>query len=203
METAIVVGRRRESTLYAQDAIREGIKPIDAIDNSCIKGMMTVGENYSTHQIFLPQMLRSADSMYSALDVLLPHVYGEYVSKKINIVIGVVEGDVHDLGKNIVKTMLVASGYNVFDIGRDQPPENFVNAVIKYQAQMVAMSTLTTQTIDQMQRTIDALTEAGLRAGVKIIIGGSPTSPEFADEIGAELHALNAQEAVEKVKAIV
>ena len=161
---------------------------------------MIVGEKYAAHTIFLPQVLLAADSMYGALDILLPHIPREAAAKRIDMVIGVVEGDVHDIGKNIVKTMFTAAGFNVHDVGRDVPAEDFVEASKANNAQLVAMSTLMTPTMDSMKAAVDALVEDGCRKNVKIIIGGAPTSQEFADEIGADMHAINAQEGVAKAK---
>ena len=201
LESAVVSGKKVESVRFANEVLAQGIKPLDAIDAGLIKGMMVIGEKYAAHTIFLPQVLLAADSMYAALDILLPHIPREAASKRLNVVIGVVEGDVHDIGKNIVKTMFTAAGYNVHDLGKDRSDEDFVGGAREHNAQVVAMSTLMTPTMDSMKASVDALVEEGIRSQVKIIIGGAPTSQEFADEIGADMHAVNAQEAVAKVKA--
>ena len=203
LEQAIVKGKKADASRLASEVISAGVKPLDAIDEGLIKGMMVIGEKYAAHQVFLPQVLLAADSMYAALDILLPHVPKEEAAKRVNMVIGVVEGDVHDIGKNIVKTMFTAAGFNVHDLGKDQAAEAFVEAVKNTSAQVMAMSTLMTPTMDSMKSSVDALVEDGARKGVTIIIGGAPTSMEFAKEIGADLHAVNAQEAVAKVKAVV
>ena len=201
LEQAVVTGKKAEAIRFANEVLQGGIKPLDAIDGGLIKGMMVVGEKYAAHQIFLPQVLLAADAMYGALDILLPHLPREAAAKRMDMVIGVVEGDVHDIGKNIVKTMFTAAGFNVHDLGRDVPADNFVSSTKTNNAQVIAMSTLMTPTMDSMKATVDALVEEGLRAKVKIIIGGAPTSQEFAEEIGADMHAVNAQEAVSKVRA--
>ncbi len=203
LETAIVSGKKEDSKKLAMEALQNGIKPLEAIDSGLIKGMMVVGEKYAAHTIFLPQVLLAADAMYGALDVLLPHIPKEAAAKRVNLVIGVVEGDVHDIGKNIVKTMFTAAGFNVHDIGKDQPADAFAKAIRESEAQVLAMSTLMTPTMDSMKAAVDATVEEGLRKQVKIIIGGAPTSQEFADEIGADMHAVNAQDAVAKVKAAI
>ncbi len=202
LEHAVVTGRKDESTRFANRALREEIPALEAIDAGLIKGMMVVGDRYSAHKIFLPQVLLAADSMYAALDILLPHIPKEDAAKRLNIIIGVVEGDVHDIGKNIVKTMFTAAGFNVHDLGKDLPPEEFVNASKANNAQVVAMSTLMTPTMDSMKASVDALVEEGVRSQVKIIIGGAPTSQEFAEEIGADMHAVNAQDAVAKIRSL-
>lgn len=203
LEQAVVNGRRADAARLANEMIHAGVKPLDAIDGGLIKGMMVIGEKYAAHQVFLPQVLLAADSMYSALDILLPHIPKEAAAKRTDMIIGVVEGDVHDIGKNIVKTMFTAAGFNVHDIGKDQPADAFVKASKDVKAQVIAMSTLMTPTMDSMKATVDALVEEGVRKSVKIIIGGAPTSPAFAEEIGADMHAVNAQEAVTQVKAAI
>jgi corrinoid protein of di/trimethylamine methyltransferase len=202
LEHAVITGKKDESVRHAEQVISENIDPIDAIDSGLIKGMMIVGERYSTHKFFLPQVLLAADAMYAALNILLPHITQEAASKRVRVVIGVVEGDVHDIGKNIVKTMLTASGFDVSDLGKDVADDAFVKGAKKQRAQVVAMSTLMTPTMDSMKATVDALVEDGARKEIRIIIGGAPTSPEFAEEIGADMHAVNAQDAVAKLKAV-
>ena len=200
LENAVVTGKKAESIRIAKEVLSAGIRPLDAIDAGLIKGMMVVGEKYAAHTIFLPQVLLAADSMYGALDILLPHIPREDAAKRVDLVIGVVEGDVHDIGKNIVKTMFTAAGFNVVDLGKDRSDEDFVRGAKEHHAQVVAMSTLMTPTMDSMKASVDALVEDGCRKGLHIIIGGAPTSQEFAEEIGADMHAVNAQEAVAKVK---
>jgi corrinoid protein of di/trimethylamine methyltransferase len=201
LEAAVIAGKKAESKKQAEEALKMGIKALDAIDGGLIKGMMVVGEKYAARQMFLPQVLLAADAMYQALDVLLPHIPKADAAKRVNMIIGVVEGDVHDIGKNIVKTMFTAAGFNVHDLGRDVPADSFVSNSKSANAQVVAMSTLMTPTMDSMKASVDAMIEDGIRKNVKIIIGGAPTSPEFADEISADLHAVNAQDAVAKVRA--
>ena len=200
LEKAVVAGKKDESIRHAKEALDGGVRALDAIDHGLVKGMTIVGDKYAAHEMFLPQVLLAADAMYGALDVLLPHIPKEESAKRVNVVIGVVEGDVHDIGKNLVKTMFTAGGMTVFDLGRDVPIENFIVNTKEKAANVVAMSTLMTPTMDGMKQCVDGLIEAGLRMQVKIIIGGAPTSKEFADDIGADLHGISAQDAVAKVK---
>jgi corrinoid protein of di/trimethylamine methyltransferase len=200
LEKSVVSGNKAETVKNAHAALSGGIKALEAIDHGLVKGMIIVGDKYAKHEYFLPQVLLAADAMYGGLDVLLPHVPKEDAGKKWVGAIGVVEGDVHDIGKNIVKTMLTAAGLDMHDLGRDVPIENFVNSVKNMKANLIAMSTLMTPTMDGMKSVVDGLIENGDRTKVKIIIGGAPTSQPFADEIGADMHAINAQEAVKKVK---
>jgi corrinoid protein of di/trimethylamine methyltransferase len=200
LEKAVVAGKKQEAIQHANEAMAAGVKALDAIDHGLIKGMNIVGDKYGAHEFYLPQVLLAADAMYGALDVLLPHIPKADADKRIGVILGVVEGDVHDIGKNIVKTMFTAAGYDVHDLGRDVPPETFVAKVKETKSQVLAMSTLMTPTMDGMKAVMDGLVEAGLRMNVKTIIGGAPTSKEFADDIGADFWAGNAQDAVVKVK---
>jgi corrinoid protein of di/trimethylamine methyltransferase len=199
LEHAVVSGRKDEAVRFASAAIKEGVAALEAIDGGLIKGMAIVGDRYSQHRIFLPQVLLAADAMYAALGVLLPHLPIEISSDRKTIIIGVVEGDVHDIGKNIVRAMLTAAGYDVRDLGKDQAEDAFVREAHLTGALVVAMSTLMTPTMESMKATVDAMVEDGIREQVIVLVGGAPTSQEFADEIGADLHAMNAQDAVAKV----
>lgn len=200
LEQTIVSGKRADAARVSKELLRQGMEPLDIINLALVKGMNTIGDRYARNQIFLPQVLQASEAMYEALDILLPLILKEAVREEGIITIGVVEGDVHDIGKNIVKTLLAAAGYEIIDLGRDVPADKFIDAVSARKAQVVAMSTLMTPTMDSMKNTVDALEQAGLRSSVLVIIGGAPTSQEFATEIGAELHATNAQEAVKKMK---
>jgi corrinoid protein of di/trimethylamine methyltransferase len=201
LEHAVVSGKKEDSVKYAHNAIRESVPAIEAIDNGLIKGMAIIGDRYSQHKIFLPQVLLAADAMYAALDILIPYISMEAAGERAVIVIGVVEGDVHDIGKNIVKAMMIAAGYDVRDLGKDQPEDAFVREAKLTNASVVAMSTLMTPTMDSMKTTIDAMVEDGVRTKTLIMVGGPPTSQEAADEMGADLYAMNAQEAVARIRA--
>ena len=202
LEKAVISGNKNDAIKYSKDALAAGVKALDAIDNGLVKGMTIVGDKYAKHEYFLPQVLLAANAMYGGLDILLPYIPKADAAKKVVGVIGVVEGDVHDIGKNIVKTMLTAAGLDMHDFGKDVPIENFVNSVKNQKANLIAMSTLMTPTMDGMKAVVDGLIEDGDRMKMKIIIGGAPTSQAFADDIGADMHAINAQEAVKKVKEV-
>jgi corrinoid protein of di/trimethylamine methyltransferase len=202
LEKAVVAGNKPEAVKEANAALSAGVRALDAIDHGLIKGMTIVGDKYAARELYLPQVLLAADAMYGALDVLLPHIPKEEAKKRVGVVIGVVEGDVHDIGKNLVRTMMTAGGLSVTDLGRDVPIENFIVNVKEKDAHILAMSTLMTPTMDGMKRAVDGLIEAGLRMKVKIIIGGAPTSQEFAEDIGADMHGINAQDAMNKLKKV-
>ncbi len=200
LEKAVVSGKKDEAKRVAEESLKLGVNPIDSISHGLVKGMNIVGDKYAAREYFLPQVLISADAMYGALDILLPHIPKEAAAKQIPGCIGVVEGDVHDIGKNIVKTMMTAGGFAVTDLGRDVPPEKFVDFAKAHNGGIVAMSTLMTPTMDGMKMVMDGLIESGVRMKCKTIIGGAPTSNEFAEDIGADFHAINAQEGVAKLK---
>ncbi|MEX2750540.1 MAG: corrinoid protein, partial [Candidatus Freyarchaeota archaeon] len=164
------------------------------------EGMLEIARKYENSEIFLPELLLSSDTMYAALRVLEPHVKIVETDVKKKIVIGTIEGDVHDIGKNILKTMLTAAGFKVVDLGRDVPVEKFVSEVEKQGADAVAISTLMTTTMKNMEKVANLLYEKGLAPKVKIAVGGAPVSGEFADDIGAHIYATNAMEAVELFK---
>jgi len=173
--------------------------------------MLEIAKKYENSEIFLPDLLLSSDTIYAALRVLEPHVKIAERDAKKKIIIGTIEGDVHDIGKNIdvhdigkniLKTMLTAAGFNVIDLGRDVPVEKFVSEVEKQGADAVAMSTLMTATMKNMERVASLLYEKGLAPRVKIAVGGAPVSGEFADDVGAHIYATNALEAVELFKRL-
>ncbi len=196
LSDAVVGGKVDISKAAAQEALDAGMAALDAINNGLVAGMSIVGEKYAAHQVYLPQVLMSAHTMYAGLDILLPAIPKAELGKMVKAATAVVEGDVHDIGKNIVKTMLTAGGYDVVDLGKDVPVETIIEAVEKNDLNVIAMSTLMTPTMDGMKAVVDGLVENGNRSKVKICIGGPPTSPAFAEEIGADHRDNNAQDCV-------
>lgn len=139
--------------------------------------------------------------MYAGMEVLRPHINLDQTDKKAAIVIGVVEGDTHDIGKNVVKTMLEATGYDVYDLGKDVSAQAFVEKAKEVQAKIIALSTLMATTMDRMKAVIDLLEQSGIRDQVKVMIGGGPVSQKYADEIGADYYTSNAAEKVKEILA--
>lgn len=184
----------------AQEALDTKINPIDAINEGLVRGMNIVGDNYAAHKIYLPQVLVSASCMYAGLDLLLPAIPVEDLKDSKKCATVVVEGDVHDIGKNIVKTMLTASGYIVSDFGKDVSPEKIVEMAEQNKIECLCLSTLMTPTMDNMKKTVDILKETGYRSKCKVTIGGPPTSPQFALEISADHRDSNAQDCVKWLK---
>lgn len=199
---AVVNCKADQAKAAAEKALAEGVDPIEAINEGLVKGMSVIGDKYAAHQVYLPQVLVAAHSMYAGLDILLPAIPTEALKDSKKAVTAVVEGDVHDIGKNIVKTMLTAGGYIVNDLGKDIAPSLIAQTVKDEGIDIVCMSTLMTPTMDNMQATINLLTEDGTRSKVTVTIGGPPTSPSFAEEIGADHRDNNAQDCVNWLKGV-
>ena len=202
LSDAVVGGKVNDSKAAAQEALDAGMAALDAINDGLVAGMSIVGDKYAAHQVYLPQVLMSAHTMYAGLDILLPAIPKAAMDKMLRAATCVVEGDVHDIGKNIVKTMLTAGGFDVVDLGKDTPIETIIESVEKEKLNVLCMSTLMTPTMDGMKAAIDGLVENGNRSKVKICIGGPPTSPAFAEEIGADHRDNNAQDCVGWLKGV-
>lgn len=200
LSDAVVAGKPDLAKQGAEEALAQKMDPLDAINNGLVKGMSIVGDKYAARQVYLPQVLMSAKTMYSGLDVLLPAIPKASMADMKKCATAVVEGDVHDIGKNIVKTMLTASGFVVLDLGKDVPIKKIVDEAKNGKLDALAISTLMTPTMDGMKATVDGLVENGYRKSVKVCIGGAPTSPAFAKEIGADHRDANAQECASWLK---
>lgn len=184
----------------SQEALDKGLDPIEAINEGLVKGMGIVGDLYAERKIYLPQVLVSANCMYLGLDILFPAIPVGSLDASKKCATAVVEGDVHDIGKNIVKTMLTAGGYVVTDLGKDVPPEKIVEEAEKNGIECLCLSTLMTPTMDNMKKTLDIMNETGYRSDCIVTIGGPPTSPQFAEEIGADHRDVDAQDCVKWLK---
>lgn len=180
----------------AQTYIQENFDPLEGILEGLVDGMQKASQLFDEEEYFIPEMLLCSGAMYNGLDILKPMLDGHSFGHAQKIVIGVVEGDTHDIGKNLVKIMLETAGYNIIDLGRDVPVEEFISVAKKEQADMVAMSTLMSTSMNNMQKVIDRLIDEGLRDQVKVIVGGGPISPSFAKKIGADGYSATASEAV-------
>lgn len=181
---------------YCVEAIEAGIPAYDVVMKGMSKGMEVVGEKYERNEYFLAELIMAGEVMKEGMKVLEPHLKSSEMKKVGKVVIGTVRGDLHDIGKNIVVTLLSAAGFDVIDLGVDVPPEKFVEAVKEYKPDILGMSALLTTTMIEMENVIKALKEAGLRDKVKIIIGGAPITKEYADKIGADAAARDAVEGV-------
>ena len=186
----------------AEAALAEGVNPVEAINEGLVKGMAAVGERYAEHKVYLPQVLVSARCLYTGLDILIPAIPKEDLANSKKAATVVVEGDVHDIGKNIVKTMLTAGGYIVNDLGKDIPSAQIADTVKGEGIDVLCMSTLMTPTMDRMPEVINLLKENGARSKCTVTVGGPPTSPSFASEIGADHRDNNAQDCINWLKAM-
>ncbi len=189
----------------AEEAVRLGIDPIEAIDNGLSKGVRTIGERFAAGEAFLTELVMAGEAMKAGIEILRPLLLQRKLQRKTagTVVIGTVKGDIHDIGKNIVAVMLEAAGFEVNDLGVDAPPENFVEKTKESNAHIVAMSALLTVTTPEQKNTIEALKKANLRQKVKVAVGGAAVTPEWAHEIGAEGYSDNAVDAVELFRKLV
>lgn len=188
----------------AQEYIDAGYEPMDAIMGGLIPGMDEVGRLYEEEEYFVTDILLASDALYAALEVIRPHLPAESMgSERPGVVIGVVQGDTHDIGKNLVKIMMDTAGFQVYDLGRDVPLEQFVDKAVEVDAKIICMSTLMTTTMSGMGKVVEMLEERGIRDCFKVMVGGSPISQHFADEIGADCYTATAVEAAKAAKALV
>lgn len=200
---SIVDGDARITAEGVQQGLDAGYGAEQLLNEAMIAAMSEVGRRYEISEIFVPEMLIAANAMKQGLAVLKPHLQEAEVESAGKVVLGTVQGDLHDIGKNLVGMMLEGNGFEVVDLGRDISPQAFVQALKEHQPQFVGLSALLTTTMPKMQATIEALTEAGLREQVVVMVGGAPLTQSYADEIGADLYAPHASSAVEKAKALV
>ena len=183
--------------------LEAGYDAYDGIMDGLVAGMNKASELYDEEEYFVTDVLLCSDALYAGLEVLRPHLKGtDAQGEQKKVVIGVVEGDTHDIGKNLVKIMLETAGFDMYDLGRDVPLDAFIEKAKEVDADIIAMSTLMTTTMGGMGTVIKKLEEAGIRDTVKVMIGGGPISRKFADEIGAEGYSRNAVEAVKLAKQL-
>jgi corrinoid protein of di/trimethylamine methyltransferase len=189
----------------AQEAVRLGIDPIEAIDEGLAKGVRTIGDKFAAGEAFLTELVMAGEAMKAGVEVLRPVILQRKLQRKSTgiVVIGTVRGDIHDIGKNIVAVMLEAAGFEVNDLGVDVPSDRFLNKTKESKAQIVAMSALLTVTTPEQKNTVLAIEKAGIRKDVKVAVGGAAVTPEWAREIGAEGYSDNAVDAVELFKKLV
>jgi 5-methyltetrahydrofolate--homocysteine methyltransferase len=185
-----------------QKALDEGLTPAEVLKEGLLAGMDEVGVDFRDGELFIPEVLIAARAMHAGMDILHPLLAEGDVLSAGKIVVGTVEGDLHDIGKNLVAMMLEGGGFEIVDLGTDIPPDKFIEAIKTEQPHIVGLSALLTTTMPAMRRTIDALVEAGLREQVKVMVGGAPVTRAFADEIGADGYAPEAASAVELARSL-
>ena len=181
---------------WSQVALDEGVDAFDAIMNGLAAGMEIVGDLYDKQEYFVPELLMCADALYAGMNILRPHIKAEGMKKKGQVVIGTVQGDVHDIGKNIIKLMFDVGGFTVHDLGRDVPSENFVSEQLRTDSEIVAMSAMMTTTMMGMRKVIDMIKEKN--PNVAIMLGGAPVTKDVADLFGADGYAESAGNAVQE-----
>ena len=204
MARALILGHHLVVGEMTRQALAEGLEPKAIIFKGLIPGMDVVGEKFQRNEYYVPQVLLSARAMYAGLDLLKPLLTKTAVDDHLGtVVIGTAQGDLHDIGKNLVAMMLEGAGFTVHNLGRDVAPEKFVEAVKEKDANIVGISALMTTTMPAMRRTIEALMRDGLRDRVKVMVGGAPVSQAFCDDIGGDGYARESTAAVVKAKALV
>jgi 5-methyltetrahydrofolate--homocysteine methyltransferase len=203
LSTAVIEGNFKDITQLTQEAIDGGLDAQQILNEGLMPGMDHIGVQFRAGNVFVPEVLRSARTMQTAMDLLKPLLVQSGVKMRGKVLLGTVKGDLHDIGKNLVGMMCEGAGFEVKDLGKDIAPEGFVNAVKEFEPDVVGMSALLTTTMRSMEQTIKALQEAGVRDRVKIIIGGAPVTGSFAEQIGADGYASNAATAVEMIKKFV
>ncbi len=186
----------------AKEVVAAGYDAYDAINNGLVAGMNKAGVLYEKEEYFVPELLICSDAMYAGLEILRPHIKTDTAVEKHKVVIGVMEGDTHDIGKNLVKIMMDAAGFEMFDLGRNVPLASFVEKAKEVNAELICMSTLMTTTMDGMATVIEMLKEEGIRNSFKVMVGGGPISQGFAKKIGADGYADNATNAVDIAKKL-
>lgn len=186
----------------AREAIEAGLDAFDAINNGLVVGMNKAGVLYEEEEYFVPELLICSDALYAALEILNPYLKRGGEQAKVGCVIGVVEGDTHDIGKNLVKIMLDVAGFEIYDLGRNVPLADFIEKAKEVDAQLICLSTLMTTTMDGMSTLIEMLKEEGIRDRFKVLVGGGPISKAFAERIGADGYAENAAIAVRIAKEL-
>ncbi|MDR3175129.1 MAG: corrinoid protein [Desulfovibrio sp.] len=197
LSDAVVNLEEEKAVELAAEVVKKNIDAYEAVDKGLAHGMDRAGRLFEEDEYFVPELLIAADAMYAGLDVLRPHIKADAASEPGKIVLGVVEGDTHDIGKNLVKIILEAKGFTVFDLGRDVPPGDFVKKAREVGADIIGLSTLMTTTMPGMAEVVENLRAAGLRDRIKVMIGGAPISSAFARRIGADGYSANAVEAGE------
>jgi corrinoid protein of di/trimethylamine methyltransferase len=204
MSEAIVSGDRAAAAALAGEAVRAGADLLEVIQQGYVPGIQRVGELWEQGEYFLPELITSAEAMKAAMAVLEPELNRKNIGARMSgkVVIGTVEGDIHDIGKNLVASMLQAGGFEVFDLGADVKLERFIEQAETVGANMICLSALLTTTMVNQKRLIGLLRDKGLRGKYKVLVGGAPASRKWAEEIGADGYAENAVAAVKLAKSL-
>jgi 5-methyltetrahydrofolate--homocysteine methyltransferase len=202
LKQAVIDGQGDMVLALTQALLATGVSAREILDEALLPAMAVVGERMRSGECFIPEVLLSARTMQSALELLKPHMVEGDSASLGTVVIGTVEGDLHDIGKNLVAMLLQGAGFEVVNLGTGVTAAQFVAAVREHDAQIIGMSALLTTTLPRMKETIEALTAAGLRDTVKVMVGGAPVTAAYAAEVGADGYGANAGMAVERAQAL-
>jgi corrinoid protein of di/trimethylamine methyltransferase len=200
---AVVSGNAKATQALTQQALADGVDPLKLVNEYMVPAMDEVGRRFEANEYFVPELLISARAMKASLELIRPILTARGDKPVGRVAIGTVKGDLHDIGKNLVASLLEGGGFEVIDLGVNVTPEKFIETVNAKQANIIAMSALLTTTMPSMKTTIDALKQAGVRGKVKVLIGGAPITQKYADEIGADGYSENAVGAVALAKKAV
>lgn len=203
MQEAVIKGKLEDATRLTQTALDEGVAPASIVNEGLVPGMLVVGEKFKNNEYYVPEVLIAARAMKGAMGLVQPHLKEGDVKPLATVAIGTVQGDLHDIGKNLVAMMLEGAGFKIVDLGVDVSPEKFIDAVQNQGASAIALSALLTTTMPSIGKTIEALQAAGLRESVKVIIGGAPVTEAYRQEVGADAYSPDAGSAVEALKTLV
>jgi len=198
----IIEGNMGDIAAATQRALDGGAQAHDVLEQGLLPGMDVVGQRFKVGDMYIPEVLLSARTMGAAMEILRPLLSEKEASGAGTVVIGTVEGDIHNIGKNLVAMLFEGAGFNVIDLGVDVKPQAFVDAAKQHKPHVLAMSALLTTTMSKMAETVDALNEAGIRGHLKVMAGGAPVTEDFVKQIGADGYASNAAAAVDKAKAL-
>jgi 5-methyltetrahydrofolate--homocysteine methyltransferase len=199
----VVGGDEKQVAQLTGQAIEQSTSPKLILDDGLIAGMNVVGRRFKEHEIFLPDVLLAARAMYAGMDLLKPLLVRDGIPSQGKVVLGTIQGDLHDIGKNLVAIMLKGAGFEIIDLGNDVAPQRFVQAAKDQGAKVIGMSALLTTTMVKMRDVVELLEQQKLAGKIKTIVGGAPVSEAFAHEIGADAHGFDAASAVERVKILV
>lgn len=196
LSLAVEKGKRKDAKELTQALLDAGMKPLDIVEQGLVPGMSSIGEKFKNNEVFVPEMLIAARAMKESMSLLEPLLAQAGINPKHTVVIGTVQGDLHDIGKNLVAMMLKGANFGVVDAGTNVPPEKFIEAVKEHKASVLALSALLTTTMPAMKATVETVRAAGLK-DVKIMIGGAPVTQDYANEIGADGYSSDAASAVD------
>lgn len=197
ISSALQQGRVPKVKEFVQKALDEGVPAGDILEQGLLLGMSTIGEKFKNNEVFVPEVLIAARAMTKGTEILRPHLVSAGVEEKGTVIIGTVKGDLHDIGKNLVRMMMEGKGLKVVDLGVDVPTENFLSAARENHAQIIACSALLTTTMGEMRNVVEAVKGSELKGKVKIMIGGAPVTQAYCDQIGADCYTPDAASAAD------